>query len=72
MTLLTQQENKDCGTQLFDEKKNIYQKSNAKLSQKISEYLASVSIFARSSGTAIEVNVLNFCIVYAPSFDGLL
>ncbi|VVM20106.1 hypothetical protein BSPWISOXPB_3281 [uncultured Gammaproteobacteria bacterium] len=34
MTLLTQQENKDCGTQLFDEKKNIYQKSNAKLSQK--------------------------------------
>ncbi|CAC9458758.1 DUF262 domain-containing protein [bacterium endosymbiont of Bathymodiolus sp. 5 South] len=38
MTLLTQQENKDCGTQLFDEKKNIYQKSNAKLSQKISEY----------------------------------
>jgi hypothetical protein len=25
--------------------------------------IASVSIFARSSGTAIEVNVLNFCIV---------
>jgi len=38
MTLLTTQENKDCGTQLFDKKQAIYQNSNSELSKKISAY----------------------------------
>lgn len=38
MTLVTAQENKDCGVRLFDEKKIIYKKSNATLSNKLSEY----------------------------------
>ncbi len=38
MTLLIKEDNKNCGTQLFNEKKAIYQNSLSKLSQKISEY----------------------------------
>ncbi len=38
MTLLTKSENDECGTQLFNKKKVIYQNSNSKLSKKISEY----------------------------------
>jgi hypothetical protein len=38
MTLLTKSENNECGTQLFNKKKVIYQNSNSKLSKKISEY----------------------------------
>jgi len=38
MTLLTTQDNADCGVQLFDIKKTIYQNSNSQLSKKVSEY----------------------------------
>ncbi len=38
MVLLTPQENSDCGTQLFDKKRAIYQNSHCKLAQKIAEY----------------------------------
>ncbi len=38
MVLLTEQENKDCGTQLFNQKKLIYQNASSKLSNKISDY----------------------------------
>lgn len=38
MTLLIEKDNQNCGTQLFNEKKAIYQNSHSKLSQKISEY----------------------------------
>ena len=38
ITLLTKQDNSECGTQLFDKKRIIYKKSSSKLSNKISEY----------------------------------